>query len=96
MDLYSLPLPPVPLPPAASQAPLAPALPQPGQTAALLALLLADGIVHADTASVDFVLSDHELIVNGEPQSATLRAKYHQHLGQAGGSVTTICLKAGE
>jgi hypothetical protein len=88
--------PPVPLPPSASHAPQPPTPPQPVPPAALLALLLADGIVEAATAQVDFCLSDHELIVNGQPQSAALLAKYRQRLGLAGGTCTVISLKAGQ
>lgn len=88
--------PPVPLPPGASHAPQSPTPPQPVPPAALLALLLADGIVEADVSQVDFCLSDHELLVNGQPQSAALLAKYRQRLGLASGSSTVICLKAGQ
>jgi hypothetical protein len=100
MATYSNPLPPVPtppsvpLPPATSHAPQPPAPPQPVQPAALLALLLADGLVSADTPKVDFFLSDHELIVNGQPQSLALLATYRQRLGLASGTTTAICLKA--
>jgi hypothetical protein len=86
--------PPVPLPPATSHAPQSPASPQPVPPAALLALLLADGIVGADVTQVDFCLSQHEFTVNGQPQSAALLAKYRQRLGLAGGAATVICLKA--
>lgn len=90
-----IPSPPVPPPLAAAPRLAAPAPPQPGHSAALLAQLLLDGLVAPETTAVEVRLSDHEFVVNGQQQSVAQRARYCQFLGLAGGSAIAICLRAG-
>lgn len=96
MPFSSSHLPPLPTPPPVPQpgATQPPAPPTPVPPAALLAALLTDGLVQPDTTKVDFFLSADRLVVNGQPQSAALLAKYRQGLGLAG-SAAVITLRIG-
>ena len=86
MPLLPTPVPPTP-PATTGTLPLAP--PSPPSPAATLALLVADGLVPAGTRQVDILLSDHEFLLNGQAQPASLLAGYQRHFGlRAGGTAT--------
>lgn len=78
-------LPPTPpLPPASAGAPAAPAPPQqPPSPEAVLSLLIRDGIVAPQAQHFSFYLASNEMLVNGQPQSAELLARYRQRFGLA-------------
>jgi hypothetical protein len=42
---------------------------------------VAEGLVPADTRQVNIFLSDHEFLLNGQPQPVALLARYRQHFG---------------
>ena len=78
MSLLPPPVPPTP-PATAGTLPLAP--PPAPSPAATLALLVADGLLPADAQQVNIFLSDHEFLLNGQPQPAALLVSYRQHFG---------------
>ena len=56
-------------------------------------MLIADGVLAPNTKKFEFRLSDQQLVVNKQPQSATLLVKYQRYFNWPAGSVNTLVVK---
>lgn len=83
--------PPIPTPPPTTGVTTQP--PTPANPAKVLAMLVADGILSPNSRKFEFRLSDQQLVVNKQPQPATLLVKYQRYFNWPAGSANTLVVK---